>query len=143
MVNKKPGELTLAAIFVFLGIILYISAASFPERSQTSTAVYVRFVGAGMALLSAADFIISLRKKSGRIKLFRNPVYFFGLIGLMLAYMILLMLNVGFMIATVPFLVATALLLKYRNWKIMIVSFVGILLSTYLVFFKMLQVPMP
>ncbi len=143
MVNKKPGELSLAAIFVFLGIMLYISTADFPERAQTSTAVYVRFVGAGMALLSAVDFIMTLKKKSGEVRLFRNPAYFFGLIGLMLAYMILLMLNVGFLVATVPFLVAAALLLKYRNWKIMIASFVGILLSTYLVFFKMLQVPMP
>lgn len=143
MVNKKPGELALAAFFVFLGIALYISAAGFPERAQTSTAVYVRFVGAGMAVLSVVDFIMTLRKESGKVELFTNRTYFIGLIGLMLAYMILLMLNVGFLIATIPFLAATALLLGYRNWKIMAISFVSILVSTYLVFFKMLQVPMP
>lgn len=143
MVQKKPGELALAAFFVFLGIVLYISAASFPERAQTSTALYVRFVGLGMAVLSAIDFVIFLNKKSSKIELFTNKNYFFGLVGLMLAYMILLMLNVGFMIATIPFLVATSLLLGYRNWKIMAISFVGILLSTYVVFFRLLQVPMP
>lgn len=143
MVNKKPGELALAAFFVFLGIFLYASTASFPARAQTSTAMYVRFIGAGMAVLSAMDFVISLRKESKKIELFTNKSFFFGLVGLMLAYMILLMLNVGFMIATLPFLAATSLLLGYRNWKIMAVSFVTILLSTYLVFFRLLQVPMP
>ena len=143
MVQKKPGELALAAFFVFLGIILFINSFSFPERAQTSTAVYVRFVGLGMALLAAVDFVKSMKKKSGRIELFTNKKYFFGLVLLMLAYMILLMLNVGFMISTIPFLAATSLLLGYRNWKIMTISFVGILLSTYLIFFKLLQVPMP
>ncbi|OQY32552.1 MAG: hypothetical protein B6241_10755 [Spirochaetaceae bacterium 4572_59] len=143
MVNKKPGELALAAFFVFLGIVLYISAAGFPERAQTSTAVYVRFVGAGMALLSVADFFMTLRKESGKVELFTNKTYFFGLVGLMLIYMILLMLDVGFMIATIPFLTATALLLGNRNWKIMATSYVSILVSTYLVFFRLLQVPMP
>jgi hypothetical protein len=143
MVNKKPGELALAAFFVFLGIFLFISTASFPQRAQTSTAVYVRFIGVGMAVLSAIDFVISLKKESKRIELFTNKTYFFGLVGLMLVYMILLMLNVGFMIATLPFLAATSLLLGYRNWKIMAISFVAILLSTYLVFFRLLQVPMP
>jgi tripartite tricarboxylate transporter TctB family protein len=143
MVSKKPGELALAAFFVFLGIVLYVSTAEFPERAQTSTAVYVRFVGLGMAILSAVDFVMTLKKKSGKVELFNNKKYFFGLVGMMLAYMMLLMLNVGFMIATIPFLAATSLLLGYRNWKIMAISFVGILLSTYLVFFKMLQVPMP
>ena len=143
MVNKKPGEIALAAFFVFLGIFLYASTASFPARAQTSTAMYVRFIGAGMAVLSAMDFVISLRKESKKIELFTNKTFFFGLVGLMLAYMILLMLNVGFMIATLPFLAATSLLLGYRNWKIMAVSFVTILLSTYLVFFRLLQVPMP
>ena len=93
--------------------------------------------------MSLVDIFITLRKESGKVELFTNKTYFFGLIGLMLAYMILLMLNVGFMIATVPFLAATALLLGYRNWKIMALSFGGILISTYLVFFRMLQVPMP
>lgn len=143
MVNKKPGELALAAFFVFLGIVLFASTSKFPERAQTSTAVYVRFVGFGMAILAAIDFILSLKKESGKVELFTNKIYFFGLVGLMSAYMILLMFNVGFMIATIPFLAATALLLGYRNWKIMSISFVGILLSTYLVFFKLLQVPMP
>jgi len=143
MVNKKPGELALAAFFVFLGITLFISAAGFPERAQTSTAVYVRFVGLGMALLAAIDIVITLRKESGKIELFNNRTYFFGLVGLMVAYMVLLMLNVGFLISTIPFLAATSLLLGYRNWKIMALSFVGILLSTYFVFFRLLQVPMP
>ena len=143
MVNKKPGELALAAFFVFLGIALYISSLSFPERAQTSTAVYVRFVGAGMAILSAVDFILTLRKESGKIELFANKLYFFGLVGLMIAYMVLLMLDVGFMIATVPFLAAASLLLGYRNWKVMGMSFVTILVATYFIFFRLLQVPMP
>ena len=143
MVHKKPGELALAAFFVFLGIVIYTSAASFPERAQTSTALYVRFVGMGMAVLAAIDFVISLRKSSVRIELFTNKTYFFGLVGLMTVYMVLLLLNVGFMISTIPFLVATSLLLGYRKWKVMAVSFVTILLSTYVVFFRLLQVPMP
>jgi len=143
MVSKKPGELALAAFFVFLGIVLFVSAAGFPERAQTSTAVYVRFIGVAMTILAAVDFVISLRKESAKVELFSNKKFFFGLVGLMLAYMILLMLNVGFMIATIPFLAATSLLLGYRNWKIMGISFVGILLATYFVFFRLLQVPMP
>lgn len=146
MVSKKPGELILAVFFVFLGVVLYVSTKNFPERAQTSTAVYVRFIGAGMALLSAIDFVLVLRKKSkdsGSIEIFTNKTYFFGIVGLMILYMVLLMLNVGFMVATVPFLIATSLLLGYRNWKNMVVSFVVLLFATYFVFFKMLQVPIP
>ena len=117
MVHKKPGELALAAFFVFLGIVIYTSAASFPERAQTSTALYVRFVGMGMAVLAAVDFVISLRRSSVRIELFTNKTYFFGLVGLMTVYMVLLLLNVGFMISTIPFLVATSLLLDIGSGK--------------------------
>lgn len=143
MVYKKPGELALDVFFVMLGIVLFMSAASFPERAQTSTAIYVRFVGFGMAALAGSDFIITLRKSSGRIELFTSKTYFFGLVGSMTVYMILLLLDVGFMISTIPFLAATSLLLGYRKWKVMALSFVIILLSTYFVFFRMLQVPMP
>jgi Tripartite tricarboxylate transporter TctB family len=143
MVAKKPGELALAAFFVFLGITLFISSLSFPERAQTSTAVYVRFVGAGMAVLAALDFFLTLRKEGGTVELFTSKVYFFGLVGLMVVYLILLMLDLGFMISTIPFLAAASLLLGYRNWKVMGVSFVTILVLTYLIFFRLLQVPMP
>ena len=143
MARKKPGELGFAAFFVALGVMLFISAGNFPERAQTSTAVYVRFVGIGMAVLSGIDFILTLRKQDVEIELFANKAYFFGLVGLMVVYMVLLMLDVGFMISTLPFLAAASLLLGYRNWKTMAITFVTTLLGTYFIFFRLLDVPMP
>jgi hypothetical protein len=143
MARKKPGELGLAAFFVILGVVLYVSTNNFPERAQTSTAVYVRFVGAGMAVLSAIDFVLTMRKQDVEIQFFANRVYFFGLVGLMIAYMVLLMLDVGFLVATLPFLLASGVLLGYRNWKTMGITFVTTLAATYFIFFRLLDVPMP
>jgi hypothetical protein len=143
MAQKKHGELGLAAFFVVLGVMLVISAGNFPERAQTSTAVYVRFVGLGMAILAGADFLLTLRKEGAVIELFANKVYFFGLVGLMIAYMVLLMLDVGFLVSTLPFLIGASILLGYRKWRTMAITFVTTLLATYFIFFRLLEVPMP
>lgn len=67
-------------------------------------------------------------------------------VGIMIVFILLylfFMQIIGYSLSTLLFLVSSMLYLSYRNWKVMLSLSAGWILFSYLVFYKLLYVPLP
>jgi putative tricarboxylic transport membrane protein len=146
--TKRITERLILAAFVVTAALLYRSTANFPEVTQSSTAMYIRFLAVTLGALCLVELGLNLRKKikagsaAARLKITDAPMYFWSLLILMVIYALLLQ-PLGFYLASSLFLPLTMYTLGGRRpWLILLTS-AGVLLFVYLVFVLILEVPLP
>lgn len=125
---------------------LYRSTASFPEMTHGSTGAYIRFLAVSLAVLSLVELSLNMRQNGKEaenvLKITSSPAMFISLIILMFIYAILLE-PLGFYLSSALFLPVTMYILGARKPLTIALTSGGVLLFVFLVFGKLLGVPLP
>ncbi|NOX32129.1 MAG: tripartite tricarboxylate transporter TctB family protein [Deltaproteobacteria bacterium] len=144
--TKRLAELLSLSMFLLIAILLYKSTMNFPEVVQNSTAAYVRFLAICFGGLCLLAILLRLKSKSTeenkKLDLAAAPVRFWSLLILMFVYSLLLE-PLGFYLASALFLPVTMVVLGARKKILIALTAVGVLLFVYIVFAKLLGVPLP
>jgi putative tricarboxylic transport membrane protein len=146
MITKRLTELIILSGFLVLAVLLYRSTASYSPMVQGSTAMYVRFLGVTLGLLCALEMLLWFRKRGQaevkKLMIAKDPRRFWGLFILLLLYAVAVS-TLGFYPTSALFLPLGMLLLGARKPMIIGLTSAGVLLFIYLVFAKLLEVPLP
>lgn len=145
--TKRLVEILILTGFTLLALVLYKSTASFPEVTQGSTATYIRFLAVCLASLCLVELFLNMKKnqvKGGQeaMHIASAPGKFWSLLILMFIYAMLLE-PLGFYIASVLFMPLTMYLLGARKPFAIGLTSLGVLVFVFLVFGKLLGVPLP
>ena len=144
--TKRLAEILILLSFLVIAIALYSSTADFPEMVQGSTANYIRFLAVSLGMLCLVEVGLWWRKKEKeagkKLDLTSAPVRFWSLLVLMFVYSLLIEL-LGFYVTSALFLPITMFVLGARNIVLTLVTSGGVLLFIFLVFGKILGVPLP
>lgn len=145
--TKRLAEILILTGFTVLALLLYKSTATFPEMTQGSTATYIRFLAICLGGLCLVELFLNMRKnqiKDGDEKMHVTsaPGKFWSLLILMFIYALLLE-PLGFYVASILFMPLTMYLLGARKPLSIGLTSIGVLLFVYLVFGKLLGVPLP
>jgi len=147
VIKKTSGKVYLGQILVimalaFLSLVFLVMTIWFPVRGEVSAAVVPRIWIAGIFACLIYLFIHILRKTEDPDEPAGDVGLSFKFMGITLAYIVLMVL-VGYFIASLCFLAATMTLLSYRRPLVILAISFGWMLFSYLVFFRVLFVPLP
>lgn len=144
--TKRLAEILVLSLFAVIAIMLYRSTASFPDMTQGSTGTYIRFLAVCLGALSLLELGLNMRKKAKEdtsvLNITSAPGMFISLLILMFLYAILLE-PLGFYLASALFLPATMYMLGARKPVSIVLTSGGVLLFVFLIFAKLLGVPLP
>lgn len=144
--SKRLAELLILVGYLVLAVLLYRSTASYPASVQGSTATYVRFLGTALGIFCTLELFLWAQKRGSVKKESLNiavaPIRFWGLLILLVIYSTLLT-TFGFYLTSAIYLPLGMLLLGERKPLRMSLTSAGTLLFVYLVFAKLLEVPLP
>ena len=150
MNRRIVGPLLLVG-FLTLAVLFYRNTASYPVFVQGSTASYVRFLALSLGILSVADLLLSLKRQrggGGNADGGEEPAggmnfkRFWALLILLVLYSWALG-PFGFFLASVVFLPVAMFAMGSRRVVSIAGTSAGILVFTYFVFDKLLEVPLP
>lgn len=132
--------------FMLLAVLLYRSTGSYPQSVQGSTAMYVRFLASSLGILCAMEIGFWLKSKeqeiSEKLNITAAPVRFWGLLIELVIYSQLLE-PLGFYLASLLFLPVAMVTQGARKPLSVGLTTAGVLLFVFLVFEKLLAVPLP
>lgn len=144
--TKRLTEILILGAFLIISVGLYKSTADFPEMVQGSTANYIRFLAASLGILCLVEAGLWMRKKhqnqSKKLNMTGAPFRFWSLLILMFVYSLLLE-YLGFYVTSTLFLPMTMFVLGARKVFLIALTSGGVLLFVFLVFGKILGVPLP
>ncbi len=140
------AEVVIGLLLISLSTYLYWLTLDFPQGELSKTAgpaAMPRLWIYGLILFSVILIVNTIREKVvSNLDNGRNLFQSVSLIGLMIAYLLIVGF-IGYYISTTIFLISGAYLLGYRKHWIVFGSGLGFTLLSYLVFYKLLQVPLP
>jgi len=144
--TKRFAELLILSGYLILAVLLYRSTASYPAAVQGSTALYVRFLGMALGFFCSLELFLWFKNraqtKSEKLTIATVPMRFWGLFALLLIYSTALP-YLGFYLSSALFLPLAMLLLGAKKPLSISLTSIGVLLFVYLVFAKLLEVPLP
>jgi putative tricarboxylic transport membrane protein len=145
--TKRLVELFILTGFTIVAALLYRSTASFPQVTQGSTAMYIRFLAVSLGVLSLVEVGLNMRVKrkaalGANLKITDRPGRFWSLLILMVLYAVLLE-PLGFYLASALFLPLTMSALGGRRFRSILLTSTGVLLFIYLLFALILGVALP
>jgi putative tricarboxylic transport membrane protein len=140
--KRKYQGLMIPIFFIMLSILFYIISFSFPSNEKVGPSVVPRlwiFI-----LVPLNIFLITniLKQKGNIEKKANNQIMVFKFIGLLILYLISIF-YIGYFISTFIFIFAGIYMLGYRKYLTMLIISFGWLLFSYLIFYKLLYVPLP
>lgn len=144
--TKRLTEILILGAFLIMAVGLYMSTSDFPEMVQGSTATYIRFLAISLGILCLVEAGLWLRKrdkdKGKKLDMTSAPFRFWSLLILMFVFSLLLEL-LGFYVTSALFLPITMFVLGSRSVLNALLTSGGVLLFVFLVFGKLLGVPLP
>ncbi len=144
--TKRLTEILILGAFLIISVGLYKSTADFPEMVQGSTANYIRFLAVSLGILCLVEAGLWMRKKhqdqGKKLNMTEAPFRFWSLLILMFVYSLLLE-YLGFYVTSALFLPMTMFVLGARKMFLIALTSGGVLLFVFLVFGKILGVPLP
>ncbi len=144
--TKRIAELLILSGYLILAVLLYRSTASYPASVQGSTALYVRFLGMALGVFCSLELFLWFKNRgqteSEKLTIATVPMRFWGLFILLLIYSAALS-YVGFYISSGLFLPLAMVMLGAKKPVSISLTSIGVLLFVYLVFAKLLEVPLP
>jgi len=146
-VNRSPNNKYLSRImvplfFIILSIILFIISFSFPSNEKVGPSVIPRLWIIILIPLNIYLLINILRQKKEIEHKDENKTIVFGFIGLLILYLISIF-YLGYFISSFVFLFIGMYILDYRKYLTILLISAGWLLFSYLIFYKLLYVPLP
>lgn len=143
MTRNALDRLILAG-FIGVAVLLYLSTADYSGIAQKTSAKYVRFLAVSFGSLSATQLLISLRNRAAdeTLDIFGRAERFFGLLAGLVTFA-LVFESLGFFIPAAVFIPCVAVLLGYRNPKVIGLSTAGVLAAVWLIFVQLLSVNLP
>ncbi|VFQ46858.1 tripartite tricarboxylate transporter TctB family protein [Desulfoluna butyratoxydans] len=144
--TKRVAELLILGGFMLLALLLYRSTAAYPEAVQGSTAMYVRFLAVSLGVLCAVEVGMWLKSReqeiSEKLNITAAPIRFWGLLAELVVYTLLLE-PLGFYLASLIFLPVAMVTQGAKKPLTIGTTTAGVLLFVFLVFEKLLAVPLP
>lgn len=139
--KKKFSGIMIPVFLILLSIVFFIITYTFPSNEDVGPSVVPRLWILMLIPLNIYLIITTLRQK-GEIPGItdKRPVYKFA--GLLILYLIGI-IYLGYFISTFIFLFSSLYVLGYRNYRIMLFIDIGWLIFSYLVFYRMIFVPLP
>ena len=144
--TKRLAELLILSGYLILAVLLYRSTAGYPASVQGSTALYVRFLGMALGAFCSLELFLWFKNRgqseSEKMTIATVPARFWGLFFLLLIYSTALS-YLGFYFSSALFLPLAMVLLGAKKPLSISLTSIGVLLFVYLVFAKLLEVPLP
>lgn len=135
------GILAIAAI-ALVGFVFLLLSFWFPIRGEVSAAVIPRLWVAGLWACCLYLLVRTLRGREDPDAPARGLSLVFEFMGLSVGYLVLMYL-VGYYLSTLLFLIAAIITLGYRRWLRLLAVAGGWVIFVYVVFFRLLYVPLP
>ncbi|NQT65314.1 MAG: tripartite tricarboxylate transporter TctB family protein [FCB group bacterium] len=147
VVNRSPkreylSRIMLPVFFIMLSIIFFIISFSFPSNEKVGPSVIPRLWIFILIPLNIYLLFNILRQKKEIVQERGNTKIIFRFIGLLILYL-LSIFYFGYFISSFVFLLVGIYLLEYRKYLTMLLISAGWLLFSYLIFYKLLYVPLP
>ncbi|MCB9504171.1 MAG: tripartite tricarboxylate transporter TctB family protein, partial [Deferribacteres bacterium] len=140
------GDTVISTIIFYLSLYLYLMTLGFPSGKLGQTAgpaAMPRLWLYGLVLFSVLLIFSVIRALNKEKKIadrsVKKPL---SIIALTVAYLLVLDM-LGYYLSTLIFLIAGSYLISYRKHAIIISSAVGFVALSWLIFYKILQVPLP
>ncbi len=144
--TKRVSELLILGLCMVLAFLLYRSTAAYPESVQGSTAMYVRFLAISLGVLCAVEIGMWIKSRekelSEKLHITAAPFRFWGLLIELVIYSRLLE-PLGFYLASLLFLPLAMITQGAKKPFTIGLTTAGVLLFVFLVFEKLLSVPLP
>ena len=143
MKSYKVIEIPIYIFFIILAVLLYRSTASFPESSQTTTAIYVKILSISLGILGFVQLILTFFHVNLSLNnLIKSPKKFLILVILLVIYVWII--NVlGFNVSSVLYMVITMYAMGYRKHIKAILISILTTFSVYFLFYKIFEIPLP
>lgn len=135
------GILAIAAI-ALVGLVFLLLSLWFPIRGEVSAAVIPRLWVAGLLACCLYLLVRTLRGREDPDERSGGLALVFQFMGLSVGYLMLMYL-VGYYLSTFLFLIAAIVTLGYRHWLRLLAVAGGWVIFVYVVFFRVLYVPLP
>jgi putative tricarboxylic transport membrane protein len=140
---QKQKDLGLGLVSALLGILVFAGAMGMPKGPR----FFPQLIGGLIILLGLGMIITAIPALLRQAVKEKPPVQFqyrrvLIVIGILAAYYVLFCFA-GFTIPTFLLITSTALILGYRNWKVLLLSAVPITVGLYLIFTLIFQVRFP
>jgi hypothetical protein len=147
MIPLRSFDLGLSAIFGLLGLYMIWqgSGYGYQEGSVPSAGFFPVWIGAGLALFSALNFLKVVRQSDLLCSVERMEVVRVGLVSVALVGFVLLSQFIGMLVASVPLMIAIGCIFGARDARsLAAVSAiaVGMAFILYLVFGVVLAIPL-
>ena len=132
----------LPLFFISLSIVFFLISYTFPSNEKVGPSVIPRLWIIILIPLNIYLIIDVLRKKKKIEPKEENNKIVFGFIGLLILYLISIF-YLGYFISSFVFLFIGMYMLGYRRYLTILLISAGWLLFSYLIFYKLLYVPLP
>ncbi|MDP8211025.1 MAG: tripartite tricarboxylate transporter substrate-binding protein [Candidatus Stygibacter australis] len=132
----------LPVFFIFLSLIFYLLSFTFPSNEDVGPAIVPRLWIYILIPLNIALLVSILIKREEILKTTDSSSSVFKFVALLALYLMGIHF-LGYFISTFLFVIAGILLLGYKNIRMTLIISACWLLFSYLVFYKLLYVPLP
>jgi hypothetical protein len=140
------GDTVIAGFLLFFSVFLYSMTWNFPAGKLSATvgpASMPRLWIFGLWIFCSWLIVDTIRGNARPDNQRQGDVTVpLKLLGMMVVYLLLIR-YAGYAISTFLFLTAGATVLNYRKHAVIFVTVVGFVIFSYLIFYKILQVPLP
>ncbi|MEA1972634.1 MAG: tripartite tricarboxylate transporter substrate-binding protein, partial [Candidatus Cloacimonadota bacterium] len=136
------GRILIPLFFIFLSIIFFVISFSFPSNTEVGPSVVPRLWILVLIPLNLILLFDIFRKNKKIESEDDNVSVVFLFIGLLILYL-LSIFYLGYFISSFAFIFIGIYLLGYRRYGIMTIIATGWLLFSYLIFYRLLFVPLP
>jgi len=147
IINRSTNRKYLAGImlplfFIALSIVFFLVSYTFPNNEKVGPSVVPRLWILILIPLNIFLIIDIVSKKKEIEKNAGNQTVVWGFIGLLVLYLFSIF-YIGYFISSFVFLFVGIYMLGYRKYLTMLMISAGWLLFSYLIFYKLLYVPLP
>jgi len=128
--------------FLLISIVFYLQSFIFPVSSEVGPAVVPRLWIFALVPLSLLLLVKTLRNKEGVEQAGPRVDIVLTFIGFLVVYL-LVMNYVGYFLSTFIFMITGMIYLGYKNIKVMLITSGTWIVFSYIIFYKILFVPLP
>jgi len=128
--------------FLLISIVFYLQSFIFPVSGEVGPAVVPRLWIFALVPLSLLLLVKTLRNKEGVEQAGPRVDIVLTFIGFLIVYL-LVMNYVGYFLSTFIFMITGMIYLGYKNIKVMLITSATWIVFSYIIFYKILFVPLP
>ena len=136
------GRIMVIGFFLLISIVFYLQSFIFPMSSEVGPAVVPRLWIFTLVPLSLLLLVKTLRNKEGVEQAGPRVDIVLTFIGFLVVYL-LVMNYVGYFLSTFIFMITGMIYLGYKNIKVMLITSATWIVFSYIIFYKILFVPLP